>query len=354
MTAAIWLIIIVGILAILQSKYFSKVAFRHLHYERKLTKHAVFEGESLELQEVIANRKLTPLPWLRVESKLSPWLRFRSQENLEIMDDRFHRSVFYLRPYSRITRRYNVKCIRRGYYDLSITTLTAGDLFGLNSVSQEAHSDAKLFVYPSLLGEDELPDEALRWQGDVSVRRWIFPDPILINGIRGYQIGDSRKDIHWRASARTGSLQVKTHDYTVFPRLLMVFNIDPEDNFWGQLSEKQMEEMEYGIRTVATLCNWAIVNNMEEPACNAAQMNRILEVLAGLQFKEHESIYATIEKLVENDTSETDILIFSTFWNSSLDNRAQELRRKGNSVTHITLRREAIRFEENVDAAAAV
>ena len=158
MTAAIWLIVIVGILAILQSKYFSKVAFRHLHYERKLTKHAVFEGESLELQEVIANRKLTPLPWLRVESKLSPWLRFRSQENLEIMDDRFHRSVFYLRPYSRITRRYNVKCIRRGYYDLSITTLTAGDLFGLNSVSQEAHSDAKLFVYPSVLGEDELPD----------------------------------------------------------------------------------------------------------------------------------------------------------------------------------------------------
>ena len=98
MTAAIWLIVIVGILAIAQSKFYGKVAFRHLHYERKLTKHAVFEGESLELQEVIANRKLTPLPWLRVESKLSPWLRFRSQENLEIMDDRFHRSVFYLRP----------------------------------------------------------------------------------------------------------------------------------------------------------------------------------------------------------------------------------------------------------------
>lgn len=139
------------------------------------------------------------------------------------------------------------------------------------------------------------------------------------------------------------------------------------------LSETQQEEMEYGIRTVATLCNWAIVNNMEvglysnaaisylpdtsieiEPACNAAQMNHILEVLAGLQLKEHESIYRTLEKLVENDTSETDILVFSTFWNGSLDSRCQELRRKGNSVTHITLRREAIRFEENVDPASAV
>ena len=189
MTAAIWLIIIVGALAILQSKYYAKVSFRHLHYERKLSRKAVFEGETLELQEIIANRKLTPLPWLRVESKLSPWLRFRSQENLEIMDDRFHRSVFYLRPYSRITRRYSVKCIRRGYYDLSITTLTAGDLFGLNSVSQEAHSDAKLFVYPSLLGEDQLPDEALRWivehqLAPTPLARASFAETALENAVR--------------------------------------------------------------------------------------------------------------------------------------------------------------------------
>ncbi len=371
MTAAVWLIIIVGAFAIIQSKYYAKVSFKKLHYERKISKSAVFEGESLDLMEIIANNKLTPLPWLRVESKLSPWLRFRSQENLEILDDRFHRSVFYLRPYSRITRRYRVKCIRRGYYDLSITTLTAGDLFGLNSTSTEAHSDAKLFVYPSILGQDELPDEALRWQGDVSVKRWIFPDPILINGIRGYQLGDSRKDIHWKASARTGTLQVKTHDYTVFPRLLLVLNIEPEDNFWGQLSDKQMEEMEYGIRVVATLCNWAIVNNMEvglfsnasisyapdvaiaiEPACNASQINHILETLAGLEFKEHESIYRTIEHLVENDTTETDILVFSTFWNESLEARSEELRRNGNSVTHIPLRKEAINFEADASADA--
>ena len=370
MTAAVWLIVIVGVFAILQSRYYTKVSFKKLHYNRAVSKSAVFEGETLELVETISNRKLTPLPWLRVESKLSPWLRFRSQENLEILDDRFHRSVFYLRPYSRITRRYNVKCLRRGYFDLSVTTLTVGDLFGLSTVSQEIRSEeAKLFVYPSILGQDELPDEALRWQGDVSVKRWIFPDPILINGIRGYQLGDSRKDIHWKASARSGTLQVKTHDYTVFPRLLLVFNIEPEDNFWGQLSAKDMEEMEYGIRVIATLANWAIVNNMEvgffsnasvsyaqdmtigiEPACNASQMNHLLETLAGLEFKEKESVYRTLERIMERNTSETDILIFSTFWNDALEGRSEELRRKGNSVTHIPLRKEAIDFEAAADA----
>ncbi len=370
MTAAVWLILIVGVFALLQSRYYSKVSFKKLSYTRTVSKSALFEGENLELVEEISNRKLTPLPWLRVESKLSPWLRFRSQENLEILDDRFHRSVFYLRPYSRIVRRYSVKCLRRGWFDLSVTTLTVGDLFGLSTVSREIRCDgAKLFVYPSILGPDELPDEALRWQGDVSVKRWIFPDPILINGIRGYQRGDSRKDIHWKASARSGSLQVKTHDYTVFPKLLLVFNIEPEDNFWGQLSARDMEEMEYGIRVVATLANWAIVNNMEvglfsnasvsyapdmtigiEPACNASQLHHILETLSGLEFKEKESVYRTLEHLLENDTSETDILVFSTFWNDSLESRAEALRRKGNSVTHIALRKEAIDFEAAADA----
>ena len=100
MTAAVWLIIIVGAFAILQSRYYAKVSFKKLRYERTISKSAVFEGENLDLVEVIANNKLTPLPWLRVESKLSPWLRFRSQENLEILDDRFHRS----RPVRRSTR----------------------------------------------------------------------------------------------------------------------------------------------------------------------------------------------------------------------------------------------------------
>jgi hypothetical protein len=90
-----------------------------------------------------------------------------------------------------------------------------------------------------------------------------------------------------------------------------------------------------------------------EPVCNASQMGHILETLAGLEFKEKESIYRTMERLLESDTSEADILVLSTFWNESLESRADELRRKGNSVTHITLRKEAVNFEA-VTAADAV
>jgi uncharacterized protein (DUF58 family) len=366
-----WLIVVVGLLALLQGRFFSSVAFKKLTYRRTISRHAVSEGGKIELVEELANNKLTPLPWLRVESKLSPWLRFKSQENLEILDDRYHKSVFFLRSYQKITRRYEITCIHRGYYDLSITSLTAGDLFGAGTASREFHGDARLFVYPALLGDGELPEDALQWQGDVSVKRWIFPDPILINGIREYRSGDTRKDIHWKASARTGILQVKTHDYTVCPRVLLVLNVDPQDQFWGLLSESQQMSMEYGIRSVATLLSWAIENGMDAgfysnaqlaqdpnaeiavlPACSDSQLELLMTTLAGIQLQEHESVYRTLERIVEDQICDADILIFSAFWNEALERRADAVRALGNTVAQVVLRKEVVDFEAN--AAAAV
>ncbi len=371
MITVFWLIVVVGLLALLQGRYFSATAFKKFSYRRTISKHAVSEGGKIELVEELINNKLTPVPWLRVESKLSPWLRFKSQENLEILDDRYHKSVFFLRSFQKITRRHEITCIHRGYYDLSITSLTAGDLLGMGTSSREIHGDARLFVYPALLGQDELPQDALQWQGDVSVRRWIFPDPILINGIREYRTGDSRKDIHWKASARTGTLQIKTHDYTVCPRVLLVMNIDPEDHFWGLLSDMQQSYMEYGIRSVATLLSWAIENGMDaglysnaqlaqapdtpigiQPACSDAQWELLMTTLAGIQLREQESIYRTMERIVEDHICDADILVFSFFWNEALESRADAVRALGNSVAQVPLRKEAVDFE--ADAAAVV
>ena len=364
MTKAFWIIVVVGILAMLQVKFFQKMSFKKLSYKRTISKTTVFEGEKLDLVEVISNNKLLPIPWIRIESRLSPWLRFKSSGNLSIVDDQYHRSIFYLKSFSRVTRRYEVHCIHRGFYDLSDTTVTIGDLFGMSFFMRELNHNIKLWVYPAILDDSQLPDEALRWQGDISVRRWIFPDPILINGIRDYKPGDSRKDIHWKATARTGNLQVKTHDYTVCPRIVLVFNVDPQDLFWGHLSAAEQEDMEYGIRVAASIIAWAIENDMEvglysnarlatdrdgdiaiAPACSETQFHLLLTALAAVELKEHESIYHTMERLLDDQTEDADILVLSTFWNDSLEERSEALRALGNSVTHVYMRKEAVKFE---------
>ena len=126
-------------------------------------------------------------PWLRVESRISPDLRFQTaQEEREISEDeQYHKSVFYLGPYSRVTRRHTIKCLHRGDYQLKTVEATAGDLVNMGRAAKQMDVSAHLMVYPKLLSEDQMDMPSRKWQGDVLVKRWIMPDPFLVGGLRG-------------------------------------------------------------------------------------------------------------------------------------------------------------------------
>jgi hypothetical protein len=91
---AVWIIIIVGFLVLLQAVYYGRRGLKNVSYTRRFSKARVFAGEKVELVEVLANNKLLPVPWVRVESRISSSLRFKKQENLGIAMDRFHKSLF--------------------------------------------------------------------------------------------------------------------------------------------------------------------------------------------------------------------------------------------------------------------
>jgi uncharacterized protein (DUF58 family) len=239
--AIFWVIILITILALVQVTYYNKNALKAVTYERSFSKHEVFAGDKLELIEVLSNQKLIPVPWARVESRISASLKFKKQENLDINMDLFHKSVFFLGSYSRITRRHEIQCLKRGYFDCRRVSVVAGDLFGLGQASRDEVSEAALYVLPQILKAEELPDVALKWQGEVSVRRWILPDPIIVSGIREYRSGDNRKDVHWGATARTGTLQVKVRDFTVSPKVLIVFNTQISDSLQGGMNPEDIE-----------------------------------------------------------------------------------------------------------------
>lgn len=353
---AVWIIIIVGMLALLQVLYYQKRALKKVSYTRSFSKKQVFAGEKVELVEVLKNEKLAPVPWVRVESRISPYLRFKSQKNLDIAMDSFHKSLFFLGGYSRITRRHEISCLRRGYYDCSEVYMAAGDLFGLASVHRDFMGDAKLYVYPLMLRPEELPQSALKWQGDVSVKRWIMPDPILVNGIREYRPGDSQKDVHWGATAKTGVLQVKNRDYTVSPRVLLCLNVQINDRVYGAMEPKDIEYMEKGVNVAASLAGWCCSNGVEvgfcsngedksapdddiyiSPARGENKLKEILRSLAVLNIKMRLGIHAELDRLIGAGTREMDIAVISAYWSDSIESRVKTLRRMNNSVSWVKL-----------------
>ena len=354
---AFWIIIFAGIFALIQVAYYNRNALKKVSYERHFSETRVFAGDKVDLVEVLGNNKLAPVPWVRVESRIPSELKFKSQENLEIAMELFHKSLFFLGGYSRITRRHEITCLKRGYYDCGKAAIAAGDLFGLASARRDYEGDAKLYVYPAIPRPEDMPESALKWQGDIVVRRWIMPDPMLVNGIREYRPGDSRKDVHWGATARTGSLQVKTHDYTVSPRVLLCLNCQIRDQLYGAMEPRDVDFLENGVNIAAALAAWCCDNGIDAGFCSngenkarsgeelyvapgvgEAKLNEIFEALAVLNIKMQKGFHTVLDNLIKAGTTEMDIVIISAYWSDSLQERMDALRKMNNSVSWVKIK----------------
>lgn len=343
------------LLAALQTVVFRLFGLKAVRYRRYFTANAVYEGQRVELIEEIANAKLLPVPWLKVEARMSRHLRFRSQENLAIADDTYHRSLFTMGPWRKITRTHTVSCVRRGCYAVENVVLSTGDLFGFGEKSQTVANPMELIVYPRIQDFNALAVPSRRWQGDVVVRRHIEPDPFLVNGIRPFLRGDTLRDVHWAATARTGALKVKTRDYTANPRLLLVVNVQLTEDQWGELNEEQCLSIEESLSLAATYAEWALKNGVETGfLCNGrwsvmddrpvevpvgggqGHLMQMLEAMARLKIVRRRSFHQWLDdEVLCRGVAGMDVLVISHYWSPNLEERAGRLRRMENSVTWI-------------------
>ena len=353
-----WIVLLSLALAAGQAALFSRTNLRKVEYTRRFSRPNAFEGEHVGLVEVIRNRKILPVPWVRVESRISPNLRFRGAKSEEraINADRYHRSLFYLGPMSQVTRSHDVECLQRGHYEVGSVALTSGDLFAIMVDNRQLNTPCGLDVYPRLLSEQELNTPSTRWQGDLVVKRWIMPDPFLTSGIRGYQAGDPMRDVHWGATARTGQLQVKVRDYTADPKMFVVLNVQNTEEQWGDLMDYERDSIEQGLRVAATLCMRALKAGVEAGfAANGCYYNQrdearpvivpsrasrdqgdaILTAMARLDLHREFTFPRFLDLL--SDVRDTDILILSVYDSEAIRTRMASLRARGNSVSFMKL-----------------
>jgi len=360
----LWIVFIAVFLAALQAWLFRALGQKKMEYHRSFNCESVHEGERVKLVEVVKNRKILPIPWLRIESRISPNLRFKvGGEDREISDDQqYHKSVFFLGPFSQITRRHEITCQKRGLYSVGTLAVTTGDLFGFAQKSTDKDIDCRLMVYPRLLSESELPTPATRWQGELIVRRFIAPDPFLMNGIREYRAGDPLRTVHWGATARTGQLQVKQFDTTADPRALVVLNVQTTEEQWGELMEYEQNIIEYGIRMAATLAvralNCGVDAGFASNACyqgekgqgnciyipakrDANQAQTIFAAMARLQIY-RELTFAHFLDDLANSVTGADIAILSCYTSPMMEASMNRLRANGNTVTMISINKENV------------
>ncbi|MBD2864512.1 DUF58 domain-containing protein [Paenibacillus oceani] len=354
-----WLLIITALIVFAQGKAYQWWGFRHVSYKRYFDVPACFQGDEVQLVEVIANRKAMPMPWLRLESLMHAGLRFQNQSNLDISSGELfqnHKSLFSLMPYTRITRKHKVLCLKRGCYDLQTATMTSGDLLGVFVSYQTLYFDkqTRLLVYPEPIPLEDIPLPSHSWQGDISVRRWVVDDPFRIAGVREYRYGDTMNTINWSATARTGRLQVHQRDYTADHRIMIYLNFEITETMWGAVTEP--ERIEKGISYAAALaemcigrgidtgfgCNGCVIDQPKEPvrippSGGDAHLTGLYETMAMLLIERTTGFAEFIEYDLLQGTSNTDFIVITSYISENMERQFERLRYNGNAVQVVML-----------------
>ncbi len=221
-------IIIIAAVVALEALLFGKYALKGIHYAATVNKNEVYEGDVIELTEVVENRRLIALPWIKTELSASRWLAFFKKDSAAQTlnsENSFIPGVFTLKPRSKCTRVRKIKCIKRGVFSFDNTIITATDILGLVRVTQSVPVNISVTVLPTA---SDGKDAVLSFNepiGEISVKRFINEDPFIISGSREYTGREPLNRINWNYTASQNKLIVCNNEYSTSRTALIIMNM---------------------------------------------------------------------------------------------------------------------------------
>lgn len=211
----------------------------------------VYAGETLELTEIIENRKRMALPVTEIGFRLPRGLHFEDAQNTQESDYIYKRDLFAVSGMERILRRYHITAQQRGHYSVSqLTCHTPSRLFQQTwRMDIEAPpEDSGLYVYPANIDCGVLLQNVEVLLGEQECAKRLYEDPFVFSSIRPYTIQDPMKTVNWKATAKAGHLMVNTYASTaaVHASIYLDLSLDP-----GNPDADELREL--GIAAAASL-----------------------------------------------------------------------------------------------------
>lgn len=337
----------------LQMFLFCTYAFHKLEYKCEFSVKEAHEGDNIYLVETVYNRKLLPVPWLKVDIHTSRWLGFAGTCSVIAQDSRRVTSSFILKSYQRTTRKWKLKCLKRGVFTTENVTLVSGDLLNYQVVSMPAAVNACLMVYPEVVDLNEIFTPVNLMQSDKTVSRWIIDDPFMVSGARDYTPGDPLNRIHWPASARCGSLMVRKNDFTSRQSLTVLLNMQSQLYEYTDTINKRIAEL--GIKVTGTLFDDALREGTQVrfgtngctlsgakqaiftgEAADKDHITELFKILARLLMKNVKDFETFLDDIM-SEMENQEIIIISAYLSQRMCEQVDQLALAGNTVSILLL-----------------
>jgi len=188
---------------------------------------------------------------------------------------------------------YRHTFVKRGLYTLTGYRLATKFPFALFRKSRDVEAPLEVLVYPARVAVPRPPPRALT-RGDAIADRLGRRGEFF--GLRESRVGDDRRDVHWKSSARTGRLLVREYEDELARRVVIaVDNALPKevreavaDGHVTPAQEAQVTAVERGISIAASLAaaylevGWTVeVISRDTGATSKDSGSRVCHVLPG-------------------------------------------------------------------------
>ena len=194
---------------------------------RQTSSERIFETETLEVQYQVKNTGKKPA-FIEVRDELPETVALASGSNF---------NLYQLRPGASADGSYALSCPIRGHYKAGPPAYRVRDIFSLFFEERQGKEVTYFTVYPKDESPREIPAESSAPNnaiGTYSVRK--PGQGMEFFGLRAYAVGDSFRDVNWKASAKSKDLVVNqrqhetTAEVTVFLDARLIAGVGRLDN----------------------------------------------------------------------------------------------------------------------------
>jgi len=196
----------------LLSRYLAKSWITSVSIERVFEPGQLEVGDSRDVVLKVHNAGKIPVGWVLVEELLPELALKRKPPAIAVKGRRI--AVLFIKADSTKTMKFTLTFNSRGYYQIGPSVIETGDVFGLHRRHRVLTTPGFVLVYPKILPISSYNFASERPIGEIRLANMLYEDPTRTAGVRPYQMGDPLQRIHWRATARTGTLHSRIYEPT--------------------------------------------------------------------------------------------------------------------------------------------
>lgn len=219
-----------------------------------------------------------------------------------------------LAPGASVRATYRLPTERRSVIDIGPLVVARQDPFGIWRTAQRLGSVERLWVHPIVHPLQAVPTGRTR-SIDGPDRDGIPHGSITFHALREYVPGDDLRHVHWRSTARTGTLMVREHVDTSLPQVTLVLDTSIES-----YTEDEFEQaVEVAASLVAMITSSRLPLRLTTTDRHsvqgrglAADGQAMLDLLAGVQRTEVGRLYTLMNHLVSEHRGDVLLVVTGT------------------------------------------